>query len=180
MGDFNKVMILGRLTRDPEVRYIPNGSAVCDISLATNRRIPAGEGQWKDETTFIDVTLWRRQAELAGQYLGKGRELFVEGYLSMDTWEDRNTGQKRSKLKVVCDNMQFVGGNAGGGGNPGGGQQQAAPQQQYQQQAPAAQQSAPAAAPQFENDGYQQAAPQQQSAPQQPAFEPDEDDDIPF
>lgn len=155
-------MVLGRLTRDPEVRYTPSGTPVCDLGLATNRRIPAGEGQWKDETTYIDVTLWRRQAEVAGQYLAKGREVFIEGYLSMDSWEDKNTGQKRSKLKVVCDNMQLIGGG-------GGGQSGARPQNQdssYSQPQGSANQQAP--------------APTQQAPPSEPAFEPEEEDDIPF
>ena len=170
MGDFNKVMILGRLTRDPEVRFTPSGTPVCDIGLAVGRRIGGGESgqERREETTFIDVTLWSRQAELAGQYLAKGRELFVEGRLTMDSWEDKTTGQKRTKLKVVCENMQFIGGG-GGGGNAGGGGQ---PQQQR---------------PAYQNDGYNSAPPQQQqrppqqAAPAEPQFESEiDDDDIPF
>lgn len=165
MGDFNKVMILGRLTRDPEVRYTPSGTPVCDIGIAVGRKVGGGDSgtERRDETTFVDVTLWRRQAELAGQYLSKGREIFVEGRLELDTWEDRNSGQKRSRLKVVCENMQFIGGGGNGGGNNGGGQSR--PQQSYQQ-----------------NDNYSQPAPAPQNAPPpaEPAFEPEDDDDIPF
>jgi len=176
MGDFNKVMILGRLTRDPEVRFTPSGTPVCDLGLAVGRRIGGGDSgqERREETTYIDVTLWNRQAELAGQYLAKGRELFVEGRLTMDSWEDKNTGQKRTKLKVVCENMQFIGGG-GGGNNNNYGNQGAAPQQQR---------------PAYQNDGYSNPAPQQQqqpvappqqSAPAEPQFEPEVDeDDIPF
>lgn len=159
-------MIMGRLTRDPEVRYTPNSIAVCDISLAVNRYRGGGQdgGQPQEEVSYIDVTLWRKQAELAGQYLGKGRAVFIEGYLSMDTWEDKNTGQKRSKLKVVADNMQFIGGQ----GPQGGGQGQ--PQQgggNNYQSAPPAENS---------NRGGNQQAPQQSA----PSFEPEDEDDIPF
>ncbi len=181
MGDFNKVMILGRLTRDPEVRYTPSGTPVCDIGIAVGRRVGGGDSgtERREETTYVDVTLWRRQAELAGQYLSKGREIFVEGRLEMDSWEDKASGQKRTKLKVVCENMQFIGGNGGGSG--GG-----APQQQ--QQRPAAYQDdgyGGGNAPQQAQPAYQQQAPQQrppqQSAPEQPQFEPEvEEDDIPF
>jgi len=124
---------MGNLTRDPEVRYTPKGTAVSDIGLAVNRFSTDDSGNRREDTTFIDVTLWGRQAELAGQYLQKGRPVFIEGRLQMDTWDDKTTGQKRSKLKVVGENMQFVGGGGqGGGGNQGGGaprQQQSSPQQ---------------------------------------------------
>lgn len=198
MGDFNKVMVLGRLTRDPEVRYTPSGVAVCDLAIATNRRIPAGgEGQWKDETTYVDVTLWRRQAEVAGQYLGKGREVFIEGYLSMDTWEDKTTGAKRSKLKVVCDNLQLIGGGGGGqggggsyggqqggsyGGSQGGGGQQPAYQNDgYSDPAQSAQPAYQAPAPSYDQPApAPQAAPAQSAPPAQPAYEPEQEDDIPF
>lgn len=174
MGNFNKVMILGRLTRDPEVRYIPSGAAVCDIGLAVNRRVGGGEGsEVREEVSYIDVTLWRRQAEVAGQYLSKGREVFIEGYLSMDTWEDKNSGQKRSKLKVVCDNMQLIGGpgGGGGGGSMGGGRSQNA--SYGGSGGGGGYESAPSAAPQQSYDA-------RSPAPEAPQFEPEEDDDIPF
>lgn len=109
---------MGNITRDIEVRYTPKGTAVTDLGVATNRRVKQGE-EWVDEVTFVDVTLWGRTAELAGQYLSKGRPVFIEGRLQMDTWTDSQTGKQRSKLKVVGENMQFLGsgGNQGGGGN---------------------------------------------------------------
>ena len=122
MASFNKVMLLGNLTRDPEVKYTPKGSAVADIGLAVNRTYTTDGGEKREETTFVDVTMWGRQAEIAGEYLKKGRPLFVEGRLQLDTWDDKQTGQKRSKLRVVCENFQMLGSRDGGeGGGSGGG-----------------------------------------------------------
>jgi len=123
MASFNKVMLLGNLTRDPEVKYTPKGSAVADIGLAVNRTYTTDGGEKREETTFVDVTMWGRQAEIAGEYLKKGRPLFVEGRLQLDTWDDKQTGQKRSKLRVVCENFQMLGSRDGGGegGGVGGG-----------------------------------------------------------
>ena len=127
-ASFNRVILVGNLTRDPEVRYIPSGSAVCDIGLAVNRTwFDKGSNQRKEEVTFVDVTLWQRTAEVAGEYLSKGSSVLVEGYLKMDTWQDKQTGGNRSKLKVVADTMQMLGSRGGdspggGGGQPGGGQ----------------------------------------------------------
>ena len=129
MSSFNKVMIMGNVTRDIEVRYTPKGTAVTDIGVACNRRVKQGE-EWVDETTFVDVTLWGRTAELAGQYLAKGRGVFIEGRLQLDTWQDSQSGKQRSRLKVVGENMQFVGGGGGGGGQ----QQRSQPQQGGAQQ----------------------------------------------
>ncbi len=120
MANLNKVMLLGNLTRDPELRHTPKGSAVADLGIAVNRKIQDGNGGWKDETTFVDVTVWGSSAENAHKYLTKGRGVFIEGRLQMDTWDDKATGQKRSKLKVVADNVQFLPdgkGGAGGGGS---------------------------------------------------------------
>ncbi|MFD2257950.1 single-stranded DNA-binding protein [Luteolibacter algae] len=121
MANLNKVMLLGNLTRDPELRHTPKGSAVADLGVAVNRKIQDGNGGWKDETTFVDVTVWGSSAENAQKYLTKGRGVFIEGRLQMDTWDDKATGQKRSKLKVVADNLQFLpdgrGGNGGGSGS---------------------------------------------------------------
>ena len=109
MANFNKVMLMGNVTRDIELRYTPKGTAVADIGLAVNR-VRSGEGGERiEETTFVDVTLWGRTAEVAHQYSGKGKPLFVEGRLHMDSWDDKATGQKRSKLKVVADNIQLMG-----------------------------------------------------------------------
>lgn len=135
MANLNKVMLIGNLTRDPELRYTPKGTAVADVSLAINRVWNNEQNQRQEETTFVDVTLWGRQAELAQQYLSKGRGVYIEGRLQMDTWDDKQTGQKRSKLKVVAENLQFLpdgkGGGGGGGGGAAGGQRPA-PQQQPQ------------------------------------------------
>lgn len=119
-SSFNRVILLGRLTRDVEVRYIPNGTAVCDIGLAVSERRKNNVGEWIEETTFVDVTLWGRTAEIAGEYLSKGSPVLIEGRLKLDTWETE--GQKRSKLKVVADSMQMVGSrNEGSGGGGSGG-----------------------------------------------------------
>jgi len=124
MASFNKVILVGNLTRDPEVRYIPSGSAVCDISLAVNSQwTDRKTNERKEEVTFVEVTLWGRTAEIAGEYLAKGRPVLIEGRLSLDSWEDKETGQKRSKLKVVADSMQLLGsrdGGAGAGAGAGG------------------------------------------------------------
>lgn len=122
MASFNKVILVGNLTRDPQVRYTPGGTAVAEIGLAVSR-------QWTDkqtntrreETTFVDITLWGRQAEVAGEYLAKGRPVLIEGRLQLDTWDDKETGQKRSKLKVVGENMTMLGSRGDGGGAPSGG-----------------------------------------------------------
>ena len=116
---------MGNLTRDPEIRYTPKGSAVSDLGLAINRKYKQGE-QWKEEVTFVDVTVWAKQAELAAQYLAKGRTVFVEGRLEMDSWQDKNTGEKRNKLKVVAETLQFIGGK-------GDGQRQEQPPSRQQQ-----------------------------------------------
>jgi single-strand DNA-binding protein len=124
MASFNKVILIGNLTRDPQVKYTTGGTAVTEIGLAVNRRwLDKQSNQWKDETTFVDVTLWGRTAEIAGEYLAKGRQVLIEGRLQLDTWDDRESGQKRSKLRVVGENMTMLGnkGEGGGGGGGGGG-----------------------------------------------------------
>ncbi|NNE90592.1 MAG: single-stranded DNA-binding protein [Verrucomicrobiales bacterium] len=153
MASLNKVMLIGNLTRDPEVRYTPKGTAVTDIGVACNRSYTTDTGERREDVTFIDVTLWGRSAELVGQYMKKGRPIYIEGRLQMDSWEDKNTGQKRSKLKVVGENFQFLGGREDGGGGGGGGQYQQPPQDQNSQQAspPPQQQQAPP--PQQSGDG---------------------------
>lgn len=171
-------MIMGNITRDIELRYTPKGTAVTDLGLACNRVRMGDDGQKIEEVTFIDVTMWGKQAELVNQYLAKGSPLFVEGRLQTDSWTDKETGKQRSKLKVVGETMQFIGGPSGGGGNSngGGGYQQQGGQQQQQQQRP-------------QQQGGSPAQPQQQQAPSQPqGGSPasnmpdfvDEGDDIPF
>ena len=116
MASYNRVILVGNLTRDPELRYIPSGTAVSDIGLAVNDRIKRGD-QWVDEATFVDVTLWGRTAEIANEYLSKGSPVLIEGRLKLDRWE--KDGQKHSKLKVVGDKLQMLGsrGEGGGGGS---------------------------------------------------------------
>lgn len=116
MANFNKVMLMGNLTRDPEVRYTPSGMAVADLRLAVNRRYRTPDGQDREETCFVNVTVWARQAETCGQYLQKGRSVFVEGRLKFDEWE--KDGQKLNRLSVVAERVQFL----GDGGSRGGGQ----------------------------------------------------------
>lgn len=156
MANFNKVILVGNLTRDPEVRYLQSGTAIAEVGMAVNRSwTDRSSNERKEETTFIDVTLWGRTAEIAGEYLSKGRQVLIEGRLQLDQWEDKETGKKRSKLKVVGEQLQMLGSRSdGGGGNRGGGQAAAQskphfenrpPQQAQQpvaQQQPAAQQSA--------------------------------------
>ena len=124
MASFNKVILLGNLTRDPEVRYTPKGSAVCDLGVAVNRQYTLDSGEKREEVTFVDVVLWARLAEIAGEYLKKGRPIFIEGRLQMDSWEDKQSGQKRTKLRVIGETMQLLGGRPpGAGGAPEGGEE---------------------------------------------------------
>jgi single-strand DNA-binding protein len=116
MASYNKVLLLGNLTRDPEVRYTPKGTAVTDLGIAVNRQYTLDTGEKREEVTFVDVTFWGRTAEVAGEYLKKGRPVFIEGRLQLDTWDDKQTGQKRSKLKVMGEAMQMLGSRQGGGG----------------------------------------------------------------
>jgi len=108
MASLNKVLLIGNLTRDPELRYTQEGTAVADFGLAITRRFTGRDGQQKEDTCFVDVTVWGKQAETSCEYLSKGRSVFVEGRLRLDTWEAQ--GQKRSKLSVVAQRVQFLGG----------------------------------------------------------------------
>lgn len=108
MANLNKVLLMGNLTRDPEIRYTPKGTAVGDLGLAVNRRVSDGNGNWSDEVIFVDVTVWGTNAENAQKFLKKGRGVFIEGRLQLDSWEDKESGQKRSKLKVVAEVLQFL------------------------------------------------------------------------
>ena len=170
MANLNKVMLMGNLTRDPEVRYTPKGTAVAELGLAINRVFTAENGEKREETTFVDVTFWGRTAEIAAEYLKKGRPVFIEGRLQLDSWEDKQTGQKRNKLKVVGENMQFLGSRGGGGEEGGGGGGGAGGGEG--ESSGGAPQSRPA----------RPARPAQQAPPKPPA-DPDlepEEDDIPF
>lgn len=114
MANLNKVLLIGRLTRDPELRYTPQGTAVCTLGIATNRVSRNPDGSTREETTFVDVTVWAKQAENCAEYLKKGREVFVEGHLTLDKWETPD-GQKRQKLHVTAERVQFLGGGRAGG-----------------------------------------------------------------
>lgn len=133
MASFNQVTLIGNLTRDVEVRYIPSGTAVAEVSLAVNEKWTNKDGSKGESVAFIDCTLWGRTAELAAEYLSKGSPVLFAGKLVQDNWDDKETGQKRSKLKVKVDTMQFLG--SGGGGKQGGGaEQQERPAANYRQQ----------------------------------------------
>lgn len=134
MANVNKVILIGNVTRDPEVKFTPKGSAVTDVGLAINRNYTLDNGEKREETIFVDVELWGRLAEIAGEYAKKGRPIYIEGRLRMDTWEDKASGQKRSRMKVVGENLQLLGGrpggaSSGGGDYEGGGQSEQRPQQ---------------------------------------------------
>lgn len=161
MANLNKVFLMGNLTADPELRYTPKGTAVTDIRLAINRYYAGDNSERQEETTFVDVTLWNRQAEVAGNYLSKGRGVFVEGRLQLDSWEDKASGQKRTKLRVIGENIQLF--PRGGDGETGG-----APRQQ----------------PRPGNSGPSRPA-QNYNPPPMPSNQPsndfgDMDDEIPF
>jgi len=157
MANVNKVILIGNVTRDPEVKFTPKGSAVTDVSLAINRNYTLDNGEKREETTYVDVELWGRLAEIAGEYAKKGRPLYIEGRLRMDTWEDKTSGQKRSRMKVVGENLQLLGGRPSGGGGGGG---------------------------DYEGGGHQESrSPQRPARPapsQQPPPSSEPDDDIPF
>jgi single-strand DNA-binding protein len=122
MASFNKVILAGNLTRDPELRYTPKGTAIGEIGIAVNRTWKSETGEMKEEVTFVDVTAYGRTAEVIAQYLRKGRPILIEGRLKLDSWEDKQTNQKKSKLRVVCENFQFLDSGKGegmGGGGPG-------------------------------------------------------------
>jgi len=157
MASFNKVILVGNLTRDPELRYTPKGTAVAKIGLAVNRVWTSESGEKKEEVTFVDVDVFGRTAENVGQYMRKGRPILVEGRLKLDQWDDKQTGQKRSRLGVIADTVQFLGSAGGAGGAGGEAGAPAAPRPQRAASAPAA----PASEP-LEGDG------------------PPESDDVPF
>jgi single-strand DNA-binding protein len=116
MASYNRVVLVGNLTRDVELRYTPSGTAVTDIAIAVNERVKKNE-QWVDEVHYFDITLWGRTAEVAGEYLSKGSSVLIEGRLKLDRWEQ--DGQKRSKIKIVGEKMQMLGGRSGGGQSNG-------------------------------------------------------------
>jgi len=151
MASVNKVILIGNVTRDPEIKYTPKGTALVELGLAMNRVYTPEGGERREETTFVDVTIWGRTAEIANEYAKKGKQIYIEGRLQMDTWEDKQSGQKRSKLRVVADNLTLLGGGREGGGG-GRSYDDAPPSRPPQRSAP---------------------------SPSRPSAEP-EDDDIPF
>lgn len=157
MASFNKVILVGNLTRDPELRYTPKGTAIARIGLAVNRKYKDANGQLQEEVSFIDADAWSSQAETIAQYMRKGSPLLIEGRLKQDSWEDKQTGQKRTALRVVVENFQFLGGGQRSGESAPSGAAPAAPRPAR----PAAPQAAEAPAPEAS-----------------PA--PEEGDDIPF
>ena len=143
MPNLNKVMLMGNLTRDVEVKYLQNQQAVANIGLAINRRWRTPDGEQREETTFVDCEAWGKTAETLSKYLSKGRPLYVEGRLKLDQWEKE--GQKFSKMKVVIDGFQFIDSKPGGGGGQGGGDYEESPQVQTRSANRPAAKSAPAA-----------------------------------
>ena len=187
MASLNKVMLIGNLTRDPEVRFTPKGTAVCDMAIAVNRRYVNDAGERQEEVTYLDVVLWSKQAELAGQYLSKGKPIFIEGRLQMDSWEDKATGQKRTKIRIICENMQFLdnkggaaGGGGGGGGNYAGGDDDGYSTPAPQQRRPMGGGGGGGGYSGGGGGGYQQrpSAPQQRPQPQRTAPPPVQEDDF--
>ena len=127
MASFNKVILVGNLTRDPELRYTPKGMAIAKIGLAVSRNWTNEAGEKKEEVTFVDVDIFGRTAENVAQYMKKGRPILIEGRLKLDQWDDKQTGQKRSRLGVVAEVVQFLGSPTGGGGGEGGESRRPAP-----------------------------------------------------
>ncbi|MDZ4779192.1 MAG: single-stranded DNA-binding protein [Planctomycetia bacterium] len=119
MASFNRVILMGNVTRDIELKYTQSQLAVTELGLAVNDKRKNAKGEWVEETTFVDVTLWGRTAEIASEYLSKGAPVLIEGRLKLDSWETKE-GDKRSKLRVVGENMRLLGGRGGGGGGGGG------------------------------------------------------------
>jgi single-strand DNA-binding protein len=158
MANYNKVLLMGNLTRDPELRYTPKGTAIVEIGMAINRKWKSETGEAKEEVTFVDVSAFGRTAEVIAQYLKKGRPIMIEGRLKFDQWDDKQTGQKRSKLRVVCESFEFL--DSGNRAADGG--------------APLARPARPAAAP-----GAHAPAPAPEAEPAD-ADGPPESDDVPF
>lgn len=120
MANFNKVILAGNLTRDPELRYTPSGKAIVKFGMAINRNWTSETGEKREEVTFVDVDAFGRQAEVISQYLKKGRPVLVEGRLRLDQWDDKQTGQKKSRLGVVLESFSFLDSGGRGGGEAGG------------------------------------------------------------
>ena len=143
MASFNKVILAGNLVADPELRYTPKGTAVCKIRLAVNRVYTTESGEKKEEVTYVDIDAFARQAEVISQYLKKGRPILIEGRLRYETWEDKQTNQKRSKLGVVLESFQFLDSGRGGEGGPPAPARGSRPAQPAASEAPASEAEAP-------------------------------------
>lgn len=177
MPNLNKVQLMGNITRDPEVRYTPKGTAVTDISLAINRNFSGDDGERREETTFVEITFWGRQAEIIGEWMKKGRPIYVEGRLQLDSWEDKTSGQQRSRLKVIGEKFEFLGGRDDTGGSSSGGSSRSSnptPQSSNQRD------DDPSERREEEAPREQYSAPPQQSGGQSQRPPAEEDDDIPF
>jgi len=164
MANLNKVFLMGNLTRDPEIRYTQSGPAVANFGLAINRTFKRQDGQQQEDTCFVDITAWGRQAEVIAEYCSKGRPLFVEGRLQFDQWDDKNTGARRSKLNVVLESFQFLGGRRDDGAGPPARSQSQYSSSPPQHSSPPPQQAAPP--PQHSSPPPQQAAPPRAAEPQ--------------
>jgi single-strand DNA-binding protein len=173
MADLNKVFLIGRLTHDPELRYTPNGTAVSDLKLATSRKYATREGDTREETLYIVVTVWNRQAENCCQFLKKGRAVHVEGYLKEETWETRE-GEKRSKIKVEAERVQFLDRRDDGPGSSSA--PSSSDEGGYQGSSGGGQTRRPAA-PSAMSD---RSSPPRRPAPPVDPGPPDSSDDIPF
>ncbi len=132
MPSLNKVMLMGNLTRDPELRVPPKGTPICQFSLAINREFKLESGEKRDEVVYVDIEAWGKQGETIAKYVTKGKPLFVEGRLKLEQWDDKVTKEKRSRMKVVLEQFQFLGGRD----NAGGGEQQSTPEQHAPPPAP--------------------------------------------
>jgi single-strand DNA-binding protein len=185
MASFNKVILMGNLTRDPQLKYLPNQMAIAEFGLAMNRKFRTQSGEDREEVTFVDCTAFGKTGELINQYFTKGKPIFIEGRIKYDSWDDKQGGGKRSKITVVIENFQFVGGREGGGPGGGGGASHDEHESGgggsggggYEQRRPAPNRSPQQSAPQ-----RPMSRPPQQQQPEPPFSENQEfkEDDIPF
>lgn len=159
MANLNKVILIGNLTRDPELRVTPGGLSICKFGLAVNRNFTDKEGNKREETTFVDIDSFGKQAETLSKYMSKGSPLLVEGRLKLDQWEDKKSGEKRNKLGVVVENFQFLGGPRDGSGEGGG---------------------APGGSRDSDGGNYEKTSPPPRTAAPAPAAQDDIDEDVPF
>mgnify|MGYP001110277756 CR=1 FL=1 len=182
MPDLNRVQLMGRLTFDPELRRIPNGTAVSELRMAVNRSFQGRDGERREEVLYIDVTVWDRQAENCCQYLRRGSLVFVEGSLKMDQWDDKTTGEKRSKVRVQADRVQFLDSRRdaqGGGGGGYGGDEYGAPPPPREAAPPRRERREPARERDYD-DAPPRGAPAPANSGGRAAAPPEPEDDIPF